>query len=101
MDNRSWFPSKTNGVQLNYKLWSGFKDCLKEHSKLNVSEYIFSFFIADPVDFTIKQQFLEKEKKTSSLVKAIESGRNAQKAVFIAKLEGEAINWVRNRTNNT
>ena len=42
-----------HGVQLNYKLWSGFKDCLNEHSKLNVSEYIFSFFIADPVDFTL------------------------------------------------
>ena len=63
MDNRAWFLLKTNGVQLNYKLWSGFKDYLKEHSKLNVSEYIFNFFIADPVDFTIKQQFLEKEKK--------------------------------------
>ena len=63
MDNRAWFLLKTNGVQLNYKLWSGFKDYLKEHSKLNVSEYIFSFLIADPVDFTIKQQFLEKETK--------------------------------------
>ena len=92
---------KTNGLQLNYKLWSGFKDYLKEHSKLNVSEYIFSFFIADPVDFTINNNFLKKKRKTSSLVKATENGRNAQKAVFIAKLEGEAINWARNRTNNT
>ena len=63
MDNRAWSLLKTNGLQLNYKLWSGFKDYLKEHSKLNVSEYIFSFFLADPVDFTIKHQFLEKEKK--------------------------------------
>ena len=68
LDNCSWFLLNTDGVQLNYKLWSGLKDCLKEHSKVYMIEYFFSLY----VDFISRAPFLETERKASSLAKAAE-----------------------------
>ena len=37
----------TDVVQLNYKLWSGVVDCLKEHNHINVIEYILGVIKAE------------------------------------------------------